>query len=140
MSGTAVSACLAPGHGPFRPEAGSLARGGTLTAMTTIQLDDDELRLLREAVRAYLDDFGHGRGGRPASREGAAREVADASRDRRLGAHGDSAGRPGRAEEGRLRPPAALGRDDADVGGWPDGGRRRQLGGEQPQHALQVVH
>jgi hypothetical protein len=27
--------------------------------MTTIQLDDDELRLLREAVHAYLDDFGH---------------------------------------------------------------------------------
>jgi hypothetical protein len=27
--------------------------------MTTIQLDDEELRLLREAVRAYLDDFGH---------------------------------------------------------------------------------
>ncbi|HEU0337591.1 MAG TPA: hypothetical protein VFR43_13605 [Gaiellaceae bacterium] len=27
--------------------------------MTTIQLDDDELRLLRAAVRAYLDDFGH---------------------------------------------------------------------------------
>ena len=27
--------------------------------MTTIHLDDDELRLLREAVRAYLDDFGH---------------------------------------------------------------------------------
>ncbi|HEY7732867.1 MAG TPA: hypothetical protein VH950_18465 [Gaiellaceae bacterium] len=27
--------------------------------MTTIDLTDDELRLLREAVRAYLDDFGH---------------------------------------------------------------------------------
>jgi hypothetical protein len=27
--------------------------------MTTIELTDDELHLLREAVRAYLDDFGH---------------------------------------------------------------------------------
>jgi hypothetical protein len=27
--------------------------------MTTIELTNDELRLLREAVRAYLDDFGH---------------------------------------------------------------------------------
>jgi hypothetical protein len=27
--------------------------------MTTIELTDEELRLLREAVRAYLDDFGH---------------------------------------------------------------------------------
>jgi len=27
--------------------------------MHTIELTDDELRLLREALRAYLDDFGH---------------------------------------------------------------------------------
>jgi hypothetical protein len=27
--------------------------------MHTIDLDDDELRLLREAVHAFLDDFGH---------------------------------------------------------------------------------
>jgi hypothetical protein len=27
--------------------------------MNTIQLDDQELRLLREAVHAFLDDFGH---------------------------------------------------------------------------------
>ncbi len=25
----------------------------------TIELDDDELRLLHEALHAYLDDFGH---------------------------------------------------------------------------------
>ena len=40
--------------GGFRPRA-----PGTLAPMTTIELTDDELRLLREAVRAYLDDFGH---------------------------------------------------------------------------------
>ena len=27
--------------------------------MHTIELTDDELRLLNEALRAYLDDFGH---------------------------------------------------------------------------------
>jgi hypothetical protein len=27
--------------------------------MTTIELTDDELRLLLSAVRSYLDDFGH---------------------------------------------------------------------------------
>jgi hypothetical protein len=27
--------------------------------MHTIELDTEELRLLREALRAYLDDFGH---------------------------------------------------------------------------------
>jgi hypothetical protein len=27
--------------------------------MHTIQLTDDELRLVRNALRAYLDDFGH---------------------------------------------------------------------------------
>ncbi len=27
--------------------------------MHTIELNDDELRLLREALHAYLDDFGH---------------------------------------------------------------------------------
>jgi len=27
--------------------------------MHTIELTEDELRLLREAVRSYLDDFGH---------------------------------------------------------------------------------
>jgi hypothetical protein len=27
--------------------------------MHTIELNPDELRLLREAVRAFLDDFGH---------------------------------------------------------------------------------
>jgi hypothetical protein len=27
--------------------------------MNTIQLTDDELRILREALHAYLDDFGH---------------------------------------------------------------------------------
>jgi hypothetical protein len=27
--------------------------------MHTIELTDDELRLLHEALRAYLDDFGH---------------------------------------------------------------------------------
>ncbi|HEX6724584.1 MAG TPA: hypothetical protein VF073_05015 [Gaiella sp.] len=27
--------------------------------MKTIDLDDDELRLLTAAVRSYLDDFGH---------------------------------------------------------------------------------
>jgi hypothetical protein len=27
--------------------------------MHTIELTDDELRLLRNAVRAFLDDFGH---------------------------------------------------------------------------------
>jgi ABC-type transporter Mla subunit MlaD len=27
--------------------------------MTTLELDDDELKLLLSAVRAYLDDFGH---------------------------------------------------------------------------------
>ncbi len=27
--------------------------------MHTIELTDDELRLLREALHAYLDDFGH---------------------------------------------------------------------------------
>ena len=27
--------------------------------MHTIELDDDELRLLRAALHSYLDDFGH---------------------------------------------------------------------------------
>jgi hypothetical protein len=27
--------------------------------MTTIELTDDELKLLRSALRSYLDDFGH---------------------------------------------------------------------------------
>ncbi len=27
--------------------------------MTTIELTDDELRLLRAALHSYLDDFGH---------------------------------------------------------------------------------
>lgn len=27
--------------------------------MHTVELTDDELRLLREALRAFLDDFGH---------------------------------------------------------------------------------
>ena len=27
--------------------------------MTTIELNDDELRLLRSALHSYLDDFGH---------------------------------------------------------------------------------
>jgi hypothetical protein len=27
--------------------------------MHTIELNDEELRLAREALRAYLDDFGH---------------------------------------------------------------------------------
>jgi len=27
--------------------------------MHTIELTDEELRILREALRAYLDDFGH---------------------------------------------------------------------------------
>ncbi len=27
--------------------------------MHTLELTDEELRLLREALRAYLDDFGH---------------------------------------------------------------------------------
>ena len=27
--------------------------------MVTIELDEGELRLLREALHAYLDDFGH---------------------------------------------------------------------------------
>lgn len=27
--------------------------------MHTIELSDEELQLLREALRAYLDDFGH---------------------------------------------------------------------------------
>ena len=27
--------------------------------MHTIELNDEELRLVRSAVRAYLDDFGH---------------------------------------------------------------------------------
>jgi hypothetical protein len=27
--------------------------------MKTLELDDDELKLLLAAVRAYLDDFGH---------------------------------------------------------------------------------
>lgn len=27
--------------------------------MHTIELTDDELRLIRNALRAYLDDFGH---------------------------------------------------------------------------------
>jgi hypothetical protein len=27
--------------------------------MTTLQLDDEELKLLRHAMHAYLDDFGH---------------------------------------------------------------------------------
>jgi hypothetical protein len=27
--------------------------------MTTIELTDDELQLLRSALRSYLDDFGH---------------------------------------------------------------------------------
>ena len=27
--------------------------------MTTIELTDDELRLLRNALKAFLDDFGH---------------------------------------------------------------------------------
>ena len=33
---------------------GRYARG-----MKTLELDDDELRLLVAAVRSYLDDFGH---------------------------------------------------------------------------------
>ena len=32
---------------------------GYARAMTTLELDDDELRLLLAAVRSYLDDFGH---------------------------------------------------------------------------------
>ena len=31
----------------------------TLTGMKTIELTDEELRLLLAAVHAYLDDFGH---------------------------------------------------------------------------------
>jgi hypothetical protein len=27
--------------------------------MNAIQLDDEELRLLREAVKTFMDDFGH---------------------------------------------------------------------------------
>ncbi|HET7855028.1 MAG TPA: hypothetical protein VFL41_01080 [Gaiellaceae bacterium] len=27
--------------------------------MNTIELTDEELRIVREALRAYLDDFGH---------------------------------------------------------------------------------
>ena len=27
--------------------------------MQTIELNDEELRILREALRSYLDDFGH---------------------------------------------------------------------------------
>lgn len=27
--------------------------------MHTVELTDDELRLLREALRAFMDDFGH---------------------------------------------------------------------------------
>jgi hypothetical protein len=27
--------------------------------MTTLELTDDELQLLRSALRSYLDDFGH---------------------------------------------------------------------------------
>jgi hypothetical protein len=27
--------------------------------MVTIELDEDDLRLLRAALRSYLDDFGH---------------------------------------------------------------------------------
>jgi hypothetical protein len=27
--------------------------------MTTIELTDEELRLVREALKAFLDDFGH---------------------------------------------------------------------------------
>ncbi len=27
--------------------------------MTTIELTDDELHLIREALRSFLDDFGH---------------------------------------------------------------------------------
>ncbi|MBD0348548.1 MAG: hypothetical protein ICV59_05285 [Thermoleophilia bacterium] len=27
--------------------------------MTTLELTEDELKLLRSALRAYLDDFGH---------------------------------------------------------------------------------
>ena len=27
--------------------------------MTTIELNDDELKLLRSALHSYLDDFGH---------------------------------------------------------------------------------
>jgi hypothetical protein len=30
-----------------------------LTAMTTIELTNEELRLVREALHAFLDDFGH---------------------------------------------------------------------------------
>jgi hypothetical protein len=28
-------------------------------AMNTIELDDEELRIVREALRSYRDDFGH---------------------------------------------------------------------------------
>ena len=30
-----------------------------LSAVTTIELTDQELRLLREALKSFLDDFGH---------------------------------------------------------------------------------
>ena len=39
-----------------------MSRGGTsyaLRAMKRIELTEDELRLLRHAVHAFLDDFGH---------------------------------------------------------------------------------
>jgi hypothetical protein len=32
---------------------------GERSEMHTIELSDDELRLLREALRSFMDDFGH---------------------------------------------------------------------------------
>jgi hypothetical protein len=45
--------------------------------MKTLELDDDELRLLVAAVRSYLDDFGHEEAD-VAPRQAAAREAGRA--------------------------------------------------------------
>ena len=39
--------------------SGSLSQSLGLTVMHTIELNDEELRLLQNALHAYLDDFGH---------------------------------------------------------------------------------
>ena len=42
-----------------RLRAGSLHRSVSVAPMHTIELTDEELRLLQNALHAYLDDFGH---------------------------------------------------------------------------------
>ena len=41
------------------PSAASVRPRDRLRGMHTIELTDDELRLLHEALHSYLDDFGH---------------------------------------------------------------------------------